>query len=254
MFTSKVLFSSFFFFSFFSFFLSMNAVDCSSLSSLSSSSSSLSSKLTGKSYSRRMLKQFAAMEQAAALNQNQKQFMTAKERAELVLGKGLKVPSTRDLENPIVNESDLLKEHIQRTSAQEPEDQVNRLKKLHKILNVHGHIKTVADRNPDSGYFIVAFAFIILWIGVYVRQTVDHVNHVREMERIEARAYNHKLERRNFATGTTGDKTADEIALRFELEEARNETEKLRRALQNNSTQGESVGAATLTDFIKRKD
>merc|ERR1711966_453710 len=74
-----------------------------------------------------------------------------------VLGKGTIVPSADDLENPVRNENPALLKHIQ-NGAKDESEQTKRLRKLHKVLNVHGHLKTVADRNPDSGYFVVAFA------------------------------------------------------------------------------------------------
>ena len=147
----------------------------------------------------RTLKQFAGMEQAMA---EQGGDLSAQQKKNSVLGKGTIVPSTKDLENPVRNENPALLNHIQ-NGAKDESEQAKRLKKLHKVLNVHGHLKTVANRNPDSGYFVVAFAFIILWIGVYVRQTVDHVNQVRTQERLEARALNNKLERKQFATANT---------------------------------------------------
>tara|TARA_B100001250_G_scaffold267646_1_gene230891 strand:- start:393 stop:1175 length:783 start_codon:yes stop_codon:yes gene_type:complete len=208
----------------------------------------------------RTLKQFAGMEQAMA---EQGGDLSAQQKKNSVLGKGTIVPSTKDLENPVKNENPALLNHIQ-NGAKDESEQAKRLKKLHKVLNVHGHLKTVANRNPDSGYFVVAFAFIILWIGVYVRQTVDHVNQVRTQERLEARALNNRLERKQFATGNTGDSVADEIALRFQLEEAKNEAEKLRRQLnERDGTNSKDVDvssstlserAAATLDFIKRKD
>lgn len=207
----------------------------------------------------RTLKQFAGMEQAMA----EQGGLSAQQQKNNVLGKGTIVPSAEDLENPVRNENPALLRHIQ-DGAKDESEQAKRLKKLHKVLNVHGHLKTVANRNPDSGYFVVAFAFIILWIGVYVRQTVDHVNQVRAQERLEARALNNKLERKQFATGNTGDNVADNIALRFELEEAKNEAEKLRKMLNereasnskdaNVSSSTLSERAAATLDFIKRKD
>ena len=200
------------------------------------------------------------MEQAMA---EQGGDLSAQQKKNSVLGKGTIVPSTKDLENPVKNENPALLNHIQ-NGAKDESEQAKRLKKLHKVLNVHGHLKTVANRNPDSGYFVVAFAFIILWIGVYVRQTVDHVNQVRTQERLEARALNNWLERKQFATANTGDSVADEIALRFQLEEAKNEAEKLRRQLNerdgtnskdvNVSSSTLSERAAATLDFIKRKD
>ena len=221
----------------------------------------LFSSLCGAGEAARTLKQFAGMEQAMA--EQQGGALSAQQKKNNVLGKGTIVPSADDLENPVRNENPALLKHIQ-NGAKDESEQMKRLRKLHKVLNVHGHLKTVADRNPDSGYFVVAFAFIILWIGVYVRQTVDHVNQVRAQERLEARALNNKLERKQFATGNTGDRVADDIALRFELEEAKNEAEKLRRQLNerdgsnskdaNVSSSTLSERAAATLDFIKRKD
>jgi len=221
----------------------------------------LFSSLCGAGEAARTLKQFAGMEQAMA--EQQGGALSAQQKKNNVLGKGTIVPSADDLENPVRNENPALLKHIQ-NGAKDESEQTKRLRKLHKVLNVHGHLKTVADRNPDSGYFVVAFAFIILWIGVYVRQTVDHVNQVRAQERLEARALNNKLERKQFATGNTGDRVADDIALRFELEEAKNEAEKLRRQLNerdgsnskdaNVSSSTLSERAAATLDFIKRKD
>jgi hypothetical protein len=221
----------------------------------------LFSSLCGAGEAARTLKQFAGMEQAMA--EQQGGALSAQQKKNNVLGKGTIVPSADDLENPVRNENPALLKHIQ-NGAKDESEQTKRLRKLHKVLNVHGHLKTVAGRNPDSGYFVVAFAFIILWIGVYVRQTVDHVNQVRAQERLEARALNNKLERKQFATGNTGDRVADDIALRFELEEAKNEAEKLRRQLNerdgsnskdaNVSSSTLSERAAATLDFIKRKD
>jgi len=221
----------------------------------------LFSSLCGAGEAARTLKQFAGMEQAMA--EQQGGALSAQQKKNNVLGKGTIVPSADDLENPVRNENPALLKHIQ-NGAKDESEQTKRLRKLHKVLNVHGHLKTVADRNPDSGYFVVAFAFIILWIGVYVRQTVDHVNQVRAQERLEARALNNKLERKQFATGNTGDRVADDIALRFELEEAKNEAEKLRTQLNerdgsnskdaNISSSTLSERAAATLDFIKRKD
>ena len=162
----------------------------------------------------------------------------------------------RDENTPLLTHS--------QNGAEDESDQSKRLRTVHKVLTVNGHLNTVADRHSDSGSFDMAFAFIILWIGVYVRQTVDHVNQVRAQERLEARALNNKLERKQFATGNTGDRVADDIALRFELEEAKNEAEKLRRQLNerdgsnskdaNVSSSTLSERAAATLDFIKRKD
>ena len=246
--------------------LSLSSSSSSSFSFLLLSSSMvlcvlLFSSLCGAGEAARTLKQFAGMEQAMA--EQQGGALSAQQKKNNVLGKGTIVPSADDLENPVRNENPALLKHIQ-NGAKDESEQTKRLRKLHKVLNVHGHLKTVADRNPDSGYFVVAFAFIILWIGVYVRQTVDHVNQVRAQERLEARALNNKLERKQFATGNTGDRVADDIALRFELEEAKNEAEKLRRQLNerdgsnskdaNVSSSTLSERAAATLDFIKRKD
>jgi hypothetical protein len=88
------------------------------------------------------------MEQAMA--EQQGGALSAQQKKNNVLGKGTIVPSADDLENPVRNENPALLKHIQ-NGAKDESEQTKRLRKLHKVLNVHGHLKTVADRNPRFG-------------------------------------------------------------------------------------------------------